>query len=182
MDRIHLRCQIDPNAGAAAPWILKLLGNRLEPAFENSQGKALGAGDYEDEPREIFHPFDETQCIRASYDDQLVYDDLCSWLRFNPCFVRTLRISADRPETIKRLSVNVWRRTPFKQFERQWIPLAGLLDQKSENNTSLRLELPMVLDGFTCLEIRANTLPDDVEFFDVILEVEAIDDDRKRLA
>lgn len=179
MDRIHLRARIDPDIGGEAPCVMRVLGNRLEPYFENHSGRL---GDDDTIHGEHVRPFDDVELLRLESGQQGDYDSLCSWLRFNPVSVRCLRVSADRPEIIKSLSLNVWRRTPFKEYQRQWIPLAGLLDQKSENNTSLRLELPMVLDGFTCLEVRVNSRPSDVENFDIILEVEAIDDDRKRLA
>lgn len=158
---------------------MRLLGNRLEPYFENGSGRL---GDDDTLHGEIVRPFDDLEVLQVEGERASDYDALCSWLRFNPVLVNQVVVSADRPETIKRLSVNVRHRTPFKEQERQWIPLAGLLDQKSENNTSLRVGLEMVLDGFTELLVRAESLPVDVERFDLILEVEAIDDDRKRLA
>ena len=177
-DRIHLRALIDVSEETShdAPWEMTILGNRLEPYFENGTGtvgEAVSHG-------ECIRPFDDLYKLQL-ISDITEYDSLCSWLRFNPVHVHHVVIAADKPETIKRLSINVKRRTPFSITQRQWIPLAGLLDQDSECNTSLRVPLDVVLDGFTEVMIRAHSCPEDDENFDLIFEVDQVDDDRKRL-
>ena len=177
-DRIHLRALIDSDEETShdAPWEMSILANRLEPYFENGTGVV---GD-DVTHGECIRPFDDLYKLQL-VSNTTEYDCLCSWLRFNPVHVHHVVVSADRPETIKRLSLNVKRRTPFTMTQRQWIPLSGLLDQDSENNTSLRVPLDVVLDGFTEVMIRANSNPEEDENFDLIFEVDQVDDDRKRL-
>lgn len=177
MDRIHLRALIDVSADEeTTPFEMSVLGNRLEPYFENGQG-VLGT---DVAHGEIIRPFDDVYKLQLD-SSTTEYDALCSWLRFNPCHVSHVIVSADLPETIKRLSISVRRRTPFSTMQRQWIPLSGLLDQDSENNTSIRVPLDVVLDGFTDILVRSNSTPENDEHFDMIFEVERVDDDRKQL-
>lgn len=182
VDRIALALRINPLAdeatnNASGPWKIELFRDRVETEYENPHGAIGEAYAHGEEVR----PFDDIQVFTCEAPGEWRYNDIVRYLQKNPAKMLKLVFGADRPSVLRSLSFRIRRKTPFQEFERQEIPLAGLLSSRTQNDLTIDVPVEAILDGWTYLEISCKALPEDVETVTLIVETGGVADVRAEI-
>lgn len=182
VDRIALTLKVNPVAEEAVnypagPWTIELFRDRVETEYENPHGQIGEAYSHGEEVR----PFDDVQVFTCESPSSRRYDETVRYLQKNPARLRKLIFGANRPSILRALSFRIRRETPFQRFERQEIPLAGLLSSRTQNDLTIDVPVDAILDGWTYLEISCKALPEDVETLTLIAETDGVADVRSEI-
>lgn len=181
MDRIALTLRINPSAEEATehagPWKIELFRDRVETEYENPHGQIGEAYSHGEEVR----PFDDVQVFTCESPKQQRYDEIVRYLQKNPTKMQKLIFGADRPSVLRSLSFRVRRETPFARFERQEVPLAGLLSSRTQNDLTIDVPVEAILDGWTHVEISCKALPEEAETVTLIVETDGVADVRAEI-